>query len=102
MNCPKNKSFFRKNITQISLFALSVIVGILGFLLLPDKIFVSLLSNAPLPETSRNLFLVGMVLIVGLSCLMSIFTENSKKWLAVEAVLLVAQIGFVAYNLVVL
>lgn len=102
MNCPKNKSFLRENIKQISAFALSVIVSLLGFLLLPDKIFVSLLSNAPTPETSRNLFLVGMAFIVGLSASMSIFAENSKKWFATEVVLLLVQIAIVAYNLIVL
>ncbi len=101
-NIPENKSFFQKNIKEISAFAISVIVSLLGFLLLPDKIFVSLLSNAPVPETSRNLFLVGMTFIVGLSALMSIFTENTKKWIALESVLTIAQIGFVAYNLIVL
>lgn len=101
-NIPENKSFFQKNIKEISAFAISIIVSLLGFLLLPDKIFVSLLSNAPTPETSRNLFLVGMTFIVGLSALMSIFNEDTKKWFAIEVVLLLVQIAIVAYNLIVL
>ncbi len=102
MNCPENKSFFRENITQISLFALSVIVSVLGFLLLPDKIFVSLFSNAPTPETEKTIFLAGMALVVGLSASMSIFNEDTKKWLATEAVLLLIQIAIAVYNLIVL
>lgn len=96
------KFSLRENIAPLSVFAASVVISVLGILLLPEMIYVQIFSEAPNPETGTVFFLTAAALVVGLSGLMSIITDNRKKWLALESVLAILQLGCVVYNFVVL
>ena len=94
----KNKNI----IASIAVLAVSVIASAVGAFLLPEKIYVQLLSETRVPETNTVFFLVAAAIVVGIACLMCIFTENKKKWLATEVVLAILHVGCVIYNCVVL
>ena len=102
------KGFFEKIKGDKSLIAsiivclIAVLVAALGFILLPDKIFVELFAQGAKPETSRNFFLISGVFVALLSAVMCFVSENVKKWLAAETVISIAFIGCVVYNLIVL
>ncbi len=92
----------KSTVAALAICIAALIAAVFGFFALPEKIFVQLLSSGNAPETSKILFLsVGAVLIAVTSA-MCIFTEKSKKWLALEAVLTIAFVGCVVYNYVVL
>lgn len=86
----------------VSVFALTVIAAVVGFVLLPQKMFVELFSQRSGPETSKTLFLSVGVIVTALSSAMCFFAENVKKWLAAEVVLSLAFVGCIVYNLIVL
>ena len=92
----KNKLF------SFLLFISAVIVAVIGFVLLPDKIFVELFSKSAYPETGKVLFLSVGLVVVALPTVMCFYAENVKKWLATEAVVSIAYVGCIVYNLIVL
>ncbi len=100
MNTEKLKD--KNIIASLSVLAVSVIATVVGFFLLPDKIYVQLFSEIKMPETDALIFLVAATLVVGLACLMCVFTENKKKWLATEVVLAILHFGCIVYNYIVL
>jgi len=67
-----------------------------------DGRHVQLFSENSLPETSTAVFLTAGVLIVFLASLMCILGDNPKKWIAMQAVLALAVIGYIVYNYTVL
>lgn len=87
---------------SLAVLASAAVAVVIGFVFLPDKIFVQLFSASSLPETGKVLFLSVSLLVVALSSVMCFFTENIKKWLALESVLAIAVAGCIAYNLIVL
>jgi hypothetical protein len=94
-----------KNALKVASFAISAfcfVFAIVSFFLLPEKIFVEVLGNSPVPETSTLLFCVIGALLVAASGIMSIYIENGKKWIALQSVLCIAFVGCLIYNLTVL
>lgn len=75
---------------------------VLGFVLLPNEIFVELFAQGAKPETSKALFLSVGFATVSLSGIMCFVAENVRKWLAAEVVLSLAFVGCIVYNLIVL
>lgn len=92
----------RENIAQILIFAFSVAVSVAGIVLLPEKIYVQIFSEMASPETGTILFLLASAFAVGLCALMSVTTENKRKWLTLESVLAIAQTFAVVYNFIVM
>ena len=86
----------------IGISGITFIAALAGFFILPEKIFVQLFSENSLPETSTAVFLTAGVLIVFLASLMCILGDNPKKWIAMQAVLALAVIGYIVYNYTVL
>ncbi len=80
----------------------ALLATVVGLIFLPDMIFVQILSERPDPETKKLFFLLAMMFVSALSCFMCFFTEKRKKWLALEIVLVLAEIALVVYNLIVL
>lgn len=99
-----NNEFKLDKIKKISVAvcALNFVFSLLSFFLLPEKIYVQLFSGIPVPETSTALFVIASALIVALAATMCLLSENTKKWLATEAVLTLAVIGCEVYNFIVL
>lgn len=94
-----------KNALKVASFAISAfcfVFAIVSFFLLPEKIFVEVLGNSPVPETSTLLFCVIGALLVAVSGIMSFINENGKKWIALQSVLCIAFAGCLVYNLTVL
>ncbi len=94
-------------LASLLISVVSFMLVILGFALLPDKIFVSLFSESSRPETDKTFFLVASFATIVLSAVMSFvsalfFDSKTRKWLALEAVLAIAFIGCVVYNCIVL
>jgi hypothetical protein len=86
----------------VSVFVLTAAATVVGFVLLPQKMFVELFSQRSVPETSKTIFLSIGLIVVALSGIMCFFAENVKKWLATEVVLSLAFVGCIVYNLIVL
>ncbi len=95
-----DKSVFK--IASVAIAAIGFVVAIVSFFLLPEKIFVEVLGNSPVPETSTVSFLIIGFLLIAASGAMSIYIENGKKWIALQSVLCIAFIGCLAYNFIVL
>ena len=86
----------------VLVLVLTAAAVIVGFVLLPTKMYVELFSQRSTPETSKVLFLSVGFLVVALSGAMCFLAENIKKWLAAEVVLSLAFVGCIVYNLIVL
>ena len=71
------------------------ILNSLGVFLLP-KLISGGVSPYRVPSLS---FLVGGILLVGVSGIMAVFGPKPKKWIAMQAVLSVADVALVLYNL---
>ena len=89
-------------LASIAVCVVTLITAVTGFFTLPQKIFVQVMANSSTPETSTTLFLIASVLIVVLASMMCIFSENTKKWLAIEVVLAIAFLGCLVYNFMVM
>ena len=89
-------------VASVAVCSLVFVFAIVGFFVLPEKIYVQLFSGVPVPETSTVLFIIGSALTVALASLMCILSENTKKWLATETVLAILVIGCMVYNFIVL
>lgn len=89
-------------IASASISAVSLLFAVISFFLLPEKIFVEVFSQAPVPETGTLFFLAVGFLMVAVAGAMSIFNENGKKWIALQSVLFIGYIGCLVYNLIVL
>ena len=98
----ENRGYNKLTIVSVVICAIVFATAVIGFFLLPQKIFVQLMSGSSQPETNTAWFLVAGVLIVGLASLMCILTENQRKWLATESALAIAVIGCIVYNCIVL
>jgi len=97
-----NPKYDKITVASIAVSAFVFVCSAVSFFLLPEKIFVQLMTGSSMPETSTKLFLIASVLIVGLASLMCILAENSKKWLAIQSVLAIAIVGCLVYNYIVL
>ena len=86
----------------VAISGIVFIAALIGFFILPEKIFVQIISDSKLPETSTSVFLIIGVLIVFLASLMCVLGENAKKWIAIQTVLSLAVIGYIVYNYMVL
>ncbi len=99
---PAGEDTEKIKIAAIILFALGAVAAVVGAILLPEKIFVQIISETKAPETEKLIFLVAAPIIVGLAGLMCFFGKNAKKWVAAESILAVLEIFCVVYNLIVL
>lgn len=77
------------------LLAVVAAVNSVGVFLLP-RLFSNVISPYRIPSLS---FLVGGILLVGVSGIMAVFGPKPKKWIAMEAVLAIADVALVLYNL---
>ncbi len=92
----------KSTVAALAVCTAALIAAVFGFFALPEKIFVQLLSSGNAPETSKILFLSVGAVLTAVASAMCIFAENSKKWLALEAVLAIAFVGCIVYNYAVL
>ncbi len=95
----KNNKLIR---ISLSIALLSAVVSVVGILVLPEKLYIQLFSAIPVPETDSILFFAASAIIVCLSSVMCVLTADVKKWLALETVLAILQIGATVYNMAVL
>lgn len=88
----------RTRIIACVLFALSFLLAAVSYFLLPEKIFVQIINAGSVPETNTLLFLIAGVLLNGLAGVMTEISDAPKKYLALQAVLVIAFVGCIAYN----
>ena len=91
----QKKHFDPINLAAGILLAVVAVINSVGVFLLP-KLFSNGISPYRIPSLS---FLVGGILLVGVSGIMAVFGPKPKKWIAMEAVLAVADAALVLYNL---
>lgn len=91
----QKKHFDPINLAAGLILAAVAVVNSAGVFLLP-KLFSSGISPYRVPSLS---FLVGGILLVGVSGIMAVFGPKPKKWIAMEAVLAIADVALVLYNL---
>ncbi|MCH5183612.1 MAG: hypothetical protein J1E00_05480 [Oscillospiraceae bacterium] len=91
----QKKHFDPINLTAGILLAVVAVLNSLGVFLLP-KMISGGVSPYRVPSLS---FLVGGILLVGVSGIMAVFGPKPKKWIAMQAVLTVADVALVLYNL---
>lgn len=91
----QKKHFDPINLTAGILLAVVAVINSVGVFVLP-KLFSSGISPYRVPSLS---FLVGGILLVGVSGIMAVFGPKPKKWIAMEAVLAAADAALVLYNL---
>ena len=89
-------------VASLAISATSLAFAIVSFFLLPQKIYVQIISETRLPETGTLFFLTVGFLMVAVAGAMSIFNENGKKWIALQSVLFIGYIGCLVYNMIVL
>ena len=87
---------------SLSVALLSVVISVVGLSVLPEKLYIQLFSEIPVPETDSVLFFAVSAIMVCLSSAMCVLTADVKKWLALETVLIILQLGAAAYNTIVL
>lgn len=87
---------------SVAISAFSLVFAAVSFIFLPEKIYVEVFGNSPVPETSTLLFCVIGALLVAVSGIMSLINENGKKWIALQSVLCIAFAGCLVYNMTVL
>lgn len=93
----QKKHFDPINLTAGILLAVVAVINSAGVFLLPR-----LLSGGISPYRVPSLsFLVGGILLVGVSGIMAVFGPRPKKWIAIEAALTVADGAMVLYNLLI-
>lgn len=88
--------------SAVAVGAISFVCAVVGYFVLPDKIFVQLLEQSSRPETSTLLFLIAGAVITNLCAVMFYFTEKVKKWFALQVVIAIAFVGCLVYNFIVL
>ena len=91
----QKKHFEPINLAAGILLAVVAVINSVGVFLLP-KLFSNGISPYRVPSLS---FLVGGILLVGVSGIMAVFGPKPKKWITMEAVLTVADAALVLYNL---
>lgn len=91
----QKKHFDPINLAAGLILAAVAVINSVGVFLLP-KLFSNGVSPYRVPSLS---FLVGGILLVGVSGIMAVFGPKPKKWIAMEAVLAVADGALVLYNL---
>lgn len=91
----QKKHFDPINLAAGLILAAVAVINSVGVFLLP-KLFSNVISPYRVPSLS---FLVGGILLVGVSGIMAVFGPKPKKWIAMEAVLAVADGALVLYNL---
>ena len=89
-------------IASLAISATSLAFAIVSFFLLPQKIYVQIISETRLPETGTLVFLIIGVLAIAVAGAMSIFNDNGKKWIALQSVLMIGFVGCLVYNMIVL
>ena len=91
----QKKHFDPINLTAGLILAAVAVINSVGVFLLP-KLFSNGITPYRVPSLS---FLVGGILLVGVSGIMAVFGPNPKKWIAMQAVLAIADVALVLYNL---
>ena len=90
----QKKRFDPINLAAGILLAVVAVINSAGVILLPR-----LLSGGISPYRVPSLsFLVGGILLVGVSGIMAVFGPRPKKWIAMEAALAAADVAMVLYN----
>lgn len=91
----QKKHFDPINLAAGIILAIVAVINSAGVFLLP-RLFSNGVSPYRVPSLS---FLVGGILLVGVSGIMAVFGPKPKKWIAMEAVLAVTDGALVLYNL---
>ena len=91
----QKKHFDPINLAAGLILAAVAVINSAGVFLLP-KLFSGGISPYRVPSLSC---LVGGILLVGVSGIMAVFGPKPKKWIAMEAVLAIADVALVLYNL---
>ena len=78
------------------LLGLTAVLNISALFFLPATLSTALSDQ----RVSTLSFLVGGILLVGVSGMMAVFGENPKKWIFIQGVLFLADVVLVIYNLI--
>ena len=90
----QKKHFDPINLAAGILLAIVAVINSVGVFLLPR-----LLSGGISPYRVPSLsFLAGGILLIGVCGIMAVFGPRPKKWIAMEAVLAIADAALVLYN----
>lgn len=83
------------NLTAAALLAVTAAVNLISSFFLPERLPALAASNvsATLP------FLIGGILLVGVSGVMAVFGPSKKRWIVTQAILVFADLAVVAVNL---
>ncbi len=92
----QKKRFHPVSLAAGLLLAVTAVLNMSALFFLPATLSAGITAQ----RISTLSFLVGGILLVGVSGLMAVFGENSKKWIAIEGVLALADTALVIYNLI--
>ena len=93
----KKKRFDPLSLTAGILLGATSAINLISLFFLP-KTLSSGLSMQRIPTLT---FLVGGILLVGVSGMMAVFGENPKKWITIQSVLTAMNLFLVVFNLIV-
>lgn len=93
----EKKQFDPTSLTAGILLAVTAAFNTIAMFFLPD----TLSSGLSLQRIPTLTFIVGGILLVGVSGVMAVFGENPKKWLTIQGVLTALDLFLVTFNLIV-
>ncbi len=93
----EKKHFDPTSLTAGILLAVTAVFNIIAMFFLP----ATLSNGLSLQRIPTMSFIVGGILLVGVSGVMAVFGENPKKWITMEAVLVAMDLFLVVLNLIV-
>jgi hypothetical protein len=93
----EKKRFDPTSLTAGILLAVTAAFNIIAMFFLPD----TLSSGLSLQRIPTLTFIVGGILLVGVSGMMAVFGENPKKWITMQAVLTALDLFLVMFNLII-
>ena len=91
----------KAKVISVGISAVCAVFALASYFLLPERIFVEILSGR-VPETVTSIFLLIGTMIIVLAGMMCFYGREPKKWLALQSVLAIAFIGCLVYNHIVL
>lgn len=93
----EKKHFDPTSLTAGILLSVTAVFNIIAMFFLP----ATLSSGLSLQRIPALSFIVGGILLVGVSGVMAVFGENPKKWITMEAVLVALDLFLVTFNLII-
>jgi len=93
----EKKHFDPTSLTAGILLSVTAVFNIIAMFFLP----ATLSSGLSLQRIPTLSFIVGGILLVGVSGVMAVFGENPKKWITMEAVLVALDLFLVVFNLII-